>query len=113
MEICMREERRIRTLQKIVERLKVENQQLLTENKRIKEDLIFERNKKKEIEDNQSILEAELHECISEYQKLIEDTQKLKTKYKKEYENLKGFKFEYKKKMNKIIKSIKRDFDVK
>lgn len=95
----MREKKRIKNLQTIVERLK-------TENKTMKEALDFQKK-------NQAFLEKELQECIDEYKKLIEDTQKVKAKYKEKSDDFKKLKIEYKKKMNKIIKSIKRDFDVK
>ncbi len=113
MEICMREKRRIKTLQKIVERLQMEKQQLLAENKKLQEDLDFEITKQEKNQETQKRLEAELNECIHKYEKLIEDTQKLKAKYKKESHNFKKLRMEYSKKINKVIKSIKQDFDVK
>ncbi len=109
----MREKRRIKTLQKIVERLQMEKQQLLAENKKLQEDLDFEITKQEKNQETQKRLEAELNECIHKYEKLIEDTQKLKAKYKKESHNFKKLRMEYSKKINKVIKSIKQDFDVK
>ena len=97
--MLMREKKRIKNLQTIVERLRMEN-------KTMKEALDFQKKK-------QALLEKELQECIDEYKKLIEDTQKVKAKYKEKSDDFKKLKIEYKKKMNMVIKSIKRDFDVK
>lgn len=95
----MKEKRKINALQKIISRLRVENQQLLDENKRLKEKLHLEQT---------DLLENELRSCIEEYMQSIEDMQKVKQKYKDKIAELKQIKKRYNEEMKTIVKSIKK-----
>lgn len=105
-----RAEKRIAVLQKIVDRLQIEKQQLINENKQLQEQLDAEKNKQKENQEKQIHLEAELQKCINEYNKLIEENKKIKEKNITELNNLKQLRKKYNKKMSAFIKSIKREF---
>lgn len=96
----MKENRKINALQKIISRLRVENQQLLDENKRLKEKLHLEQT---------DLLENELRSCIEECKKSIEDMQKAKQKYKDKIAELKQIKKRYNEGMKTIVKSIKKE----
>lgn len=98
----MKESRKIQLLQKIVDRLQLDNQQLKNENKQLQEQIKVERDrytKKQKLLDN----------AIAEYQKLIEENKKIKDDNIKELTNLKQLKEKYNKKMNKIIRETKRN----
>lgn len=97
----MKESRKIQLLQKIVDRLQLDNQQLKNENKQLQEQIKVEKDrytKKQKLLDN----------AIVEYQKLIEENKKIKDENIKELTNLKQLKEKYNKKMNKIIRKTRR-----
>ncbi len=95
-----RNEKRIQVLQKMVDRLQLDNQELKNENKQLQEQLEVEKNR---------CLEKEklLDKSITEYQKLIEENKKIKDSNLKELSNLKQLKEKYNKKMNKIIRKTR------
>lgn len=97
----MKESRKIQLLQKIVDRLQLDNQQLKNENKQLQEQIKVEKDRciKK-----QKLLDS----AIVEYQKLIEENKKIKDDNIKELANLRQLKEKYNKKMNKIIRKTKR-----
>lgn len=102
-EISMKEkriEKRNQILQKIVDRLQLDNQELKNENKQLQEQFEVEKNKCLE-------KEKQLDKCIEEYQKLIEENKKIKERNLAELNNLGRLKNKYNKKMNKIVKSIR------
>lgn len=90
-------EKRIQVLQKMVDRLQLDNQELKNENKQLQEQFEVEKNR---------CLEKEnlLDKSILEYQKLIEENKRIKENNLKELSNLKRLKETYNKKMNKIIR---------
>lgn len=94
-------EKRIQILQKMIDRLQLDNQELKNENKQLQEQLDAEKNRCLE-------KEKQLDKCILEYQKLIEENKKIKDSNLKELSNLKQLKEKYNKKMNKIIRKTRR-----
>ena len=96
-----RSEKRIEVLQKMVDRLQLDNQGLRNENNQLQEQLEVEKNRCLE-------KEKQLDKCIEEYKKLIEENKKIKESNLKELSNLKHLKEKYNKKMNKIIRKTRR-----
>ena len=99
----MRESKKIAVLQKMIDRLQLDNHQLENENKQLREQLEVDRDKCKEKENQLGI-------CIEEYQKLIKENKSIRDENIAELNNLKQLKRKYNKKMNKVIKSTKRLF---
>ena len=97
----MKESRKIQVLQKMVDRLQMDNQELKNENKQLQEKLEGYKNICLE-------KEKQLDKCIEEYKKLTEENKKIKESNLKELSNLKQLKEKYNKKMNKIIRKTKR-----
>lgn len=94
-------EKRIKVLQKMVDRLQLDNQSLKNENNQLQEQLDVEKNRCLE-------KEKQLDKCIEEYKKLIEENKKIRNDNFKELSNLKQLKEKYNKKMNKIIRQTRR-----
>lgn len=97
----MKESRKIQLLQKIVDRLQIDNKQLKNENKQLQEQIKVEKDR---CAKKQKLLDS----AIVEYQKLIEENKKIKDDNIKELANLRQLKEKYNKKMNKIIRKTKR-----
>ena len=97
----MKESRKIQVLQKMVDRLQLDNQELKNENKEFQKQLEVEKNR---------YLEKEklLDNSILEYQKLIEENKKIKDNNLKELSKLKQLKEKYDKKINKVIRKTRR-----
>lgn len=94
-------EKRIQVLQKMIDRLQLDNQELKNENKQLQEQLDVEKNKYLEKENL-------LDKSILEYQKLIEENKKIKESSLKELSILKRLKGKYNKKMDRIIRKTRR-----
>ena len=97
----MKESRKIQVLQKMIDRLQLDNQELKNENKQLQEQLDVEKNRYLEKENL-------LDKSIKEYQKLIEENKKIKESSLKELSTLKKLKNKYDKKMDKIIRITRR-----
>lgn len=97
----MKESRKIQVLQKMVDRLQLNNQELKNENNQLREQLEAERDRCIE-------KEKQLDTCIVEYKKLIQENKKIKNGNLRELSNLRQLKEKYNKKMNKIIRKTKR-----
>lgn len=97
----MKENRKIQILQKMVDRLQLDNQGLENENNQLQEQLEIEKNRCLE-------KEKQLDRCIEEYKKLIQENKKIKESNSKELFNLRQLKEKYNKKMNKIIRKTRR-----
>ena len=110
MDVYMKEKKRIKILQRIVEQLQIEKQQLLNENRKLQDEIALEKNKQKEGQENQKQLEVNLQRYIDEYLQLISDARLIKSKYETETDKLRKIKNKYNKKMKATIKSIKKDF---
>ena len=96
----MKESKKNKVLQKMIDRLQLDNQSLRNENKQLHEQLEVERNRCLE-------KEKQLDKCIEEYQKLIQENKKIKDNNLKELSNLRQLKERYNKKMDKIIRITK------
>lgn len=95
----MKESRKIQILQKMIDRLQLDNQELKNENKQLQEQIEAARNRYAEKQDL-------LDNTIMEYQKLIEENKKIREHNIREFNNLKQLKEKYNTKLNKIIRSI-------
>lgn len=96
----MKENRKIQVLQKMVDRLQLDNQELKNENKQLQEQFEVAKNRCFE-------KEKQLDKCIEEYQKLIKENRKIKEDNLIESYNLRRLKGKYEKKMNNIIRKTK------
>lgn len=105
----MKENLKIRTMQKIIDGLQEQIEQLASENKELKSELVTKENESARLKE----LEKEMQKVIKSCNIQKEAYEKAKKKYNEESLKLKRIQKEYNKEMNKIVKSSKKGFSVK
>lgn len=105
----MKENLKIRTMQKIIDGLQEQIEQLASENKELKSELVTKENESARLKE----LEKEMQKVIKSCNIQKAAYEKAKKKYNEESLKLKRIQKEYNKEMNKIVKSSKKGFGVK
>ena len=105
----MKENLKIKTMQTIINGLQEQIEQLASENKDLKSELVTKENESARLKE----LEKEMQKVIKSCNIQKEAYEKAKKKYNEESLKLKRIQKEYNKEMNKIVKSSKKGFDVK
>lgn len=105
----MKENLKIKTMQKIIDGLQEQVEQLVLE----KQELISEISSKNGELEKLEQFEQERQKVIESYNKQKEAYKKAKAKYDEESLKLKEIRIQYNREMNKIVKSVKKDFDIK
>ena len=103
----MKENLKIKTMQKIIDGLQEQITQLVSENKELKSELVTKENESARLKE----LEKEMQKVIKSCNIQKEAYEKAKKKYNEEFLKLKEIRVQYNREMNKIVKSVKEDFD--
>ena len=101
-------ERKVKIQQTIIEQLQEEKQQLIKENKELRNHINSEKTQTENKQDDIERLQKELQKCIEEYKAVTTSLNDTKAEYDKKIIEMSELKKEYKQEMNSIIKSIKK-----
>lgn len=107
-EIIMNLERKVKIQQTLIDQLQEEKQQLIKENKELRNEINSKKTHVTDNKDNVGQLQKELQKCIREYNEINKSLQNTKNEYEKKLDEIKVLKKEYKQKMDAIIKSVKK-----